>query len=260
MLLLLACAACGSEAIPIELDYEDGTPHFRATQVEGKFHGRYQRWWPNAQLAFEGDYEAGLLEGEWTQWHENGQVWRQATSRAGRLDGHLSEWDSSGIRIEDCEYREGRRHGRRVIWNVDGSRVESMWLHGFREGPERGFDTRGEVQNPGHLPRRAENFDSTWHANGRLASRVPLFEGRRHGEARTWFANGELRSVVDYVDDRRHGRLMRWYPDGTLAEQGRVEGNHKVGTWRVWKRDGSIDRERSGIFEAGERIAPPPED
>jgi antitoxin component YwqK of YwqJK toxin-antitoxin module len=252
-LLLAAVPACKPDRLPLEIDYPDGTPHFRAGTVDGRFDGPYRRWWPDGRLAFEGSYREGKLEGPWKEWHENGAPAREASSRAGHLEGRWVAFDEQGRMIEECDYKRGARHGLRIVHNEDGSRVESEWTNGERVGRERGFDTQGRAAELGVLARRPADHEATWHANGRLATRVPLVDGRRDGECRTWFPTGEARSLMTYTKGRLQGRFVRWHPNGQVALEGLMEDGQRSGVWRAWTQEGELEPEQSGLYVDGER-------
>lgn len=101
--------------------------------------------------------------------------------------------------------------------------------------------------------------------------------GLESGRWTEWLADGS-RAEGEYVDGFRAGRWIYWHPNGRLQEEGAYEVGKRTGPWtwwyehgekreeslyasgerwgRVtyWKPDGSVDPERSGFFEAGEKV------
>lgn len=63
-----------------EISYEDGKIHFRYTRYLNQDatqwirHGLFQAYYPNGQLASEGNYKNGKEDGLWIDYHQNGQV------------------------------------------------------------------------------------------------------------------------------------------------------------------------------------------
>ena len=74
----------------------------------------------------------------------------------------------------------------------------------------------------------------------------------------TFHANGRLRSALPYEHGRPNGLAREWYPSGELAVEGRYEDGLRVGFWRYYKRDGSLDSERSRTCGNGAPAAPRP--
>lgn len=78
---------------------------------------------------------------------------------------------------------------------------------------------------------------------------------QKSGTFRAWHPDGTLASEGAYRDDRPSGPWTRWYPDGSLQARGSYLFGAEEGVW-VWRApDGSVDEERSGVYEAGVRIA-----
>ena len=87
---------------------------------------------------------------------------------------------------------------------------------------------------------------------------VQLLDGSPHegvDEHTSHYADGGREEWAEYLDGRRHGACKRWYRDGTLRAEGRFEHGQRVGAWRWYEPDGSLDRARSGTYEDGRKVA-----
>lgn len=71
----------------------------------------------------------------------------------------------------------------------------------------------------------------------------------------TYFASGQLESRVEYAEGRRAGLAQRWFADGSKQSEGRYAAGLMEGEWAFWNTDGSIDAERTGTYQAGDKIA-----
>jgi uncharacterized protein len=81
---------------------------------------KYENWYENGQLRFQGFYRNGKLEGERKSWYENGQLQSQEFYRDGKEEGERKYWHEDGqIWIHDF-YRDGEREGKRKLWNENG--------------------------------------------------------------------------------------------------------------------------------------------
>jgi len=72
----------------------------------------------------------------------------------------------------------------------------------------------------------------------------------------SYYADGRPESEASYRDGLRQGLAVEWYPNGTEAARGNYERGERSGEWSFWRADGSLDRERSGVYTAGRRVGP----
>jgi hypothetical protein len=71
----------------------------------------------------------------------------------------------------------------------------------------------------------------------------------------TYYASGKLETKYAYEDGKRQGTAERWHPNGQLMAQGQYREGRMEGAWQFWNADGTPDPQRSGVYEAGERVA-----
>lgn len=76
------------------------------------------------------------------------------------------------------------------------------------------------------------------------------------GVRTTCWPNGSQREEATYSDGLRDGPCERWHDDGTPRAAGRYQAGRMVDEWRFYDENGALDDARSGLYEAGERIAP----
>jgi antitoxin component YwqK of YwqJK toxin-antitoxin module len=58
-----------------------------------------------------------------------------------------------------------------------------------------------------------------------------------------------------YVDGVKDGPSVQWYASGQKEWEGRYEDGFRTGEWLFWTESGEVDRERSGRYQAGQRVA-----
>lgn len=68
------------------------------------------------------------------------------------------------------------------------------------------------------------------------------------------YPSGERESQVAVVPDAsgslvKDGPFVRWTRAGRKLEQGIYTDDKRTGPWTFWNEDGSVDRERSGVYE-----------
>lgn len=75
--------------------YDANTIHSTQGGFAGKLlNGSYEEFFPNKNLATQGNFKRGLKDGRWKQWDENGQliaitIWEKGIQRSGE---HTSFW------------------------------------------------------------------------------------------------------------------------------------------------------------------------
>jgi antitoxin component YwqK of YwqJK toxin-antitoxin module len=96
-----------------EIKYQSGEVQFRFGQylaADGRRwvrHGPFREFYPNGQVATEGEYEDGLQQGLWRDYHENGQVAAEGYFVDGAEDGVWQFWNAKGKMEETIVYRDG---------------------------------------------------------------------------------------------------------------------------------------------------------
>lgn len=109
---------------------------------------------------------------------------------------------------------------------------ESAWKAGVRHGPE------------------------VWHAlRGDARSRCEWRDGVRHGTWREWHGNGVKALECTLVDGVLHGACTLWRKNGGKRYVGTYRAGAKTGEWFYLKRDGTLDRTRTGLYVDGERLS-----
>jgi antitoxin component YwqK of YwqJK toxin-antitoxin module len=70
----------------------------------------------------------------------------------------------------------------------------------------------------------------------------------------TYFANGQVDTECSVRDGQRDGTCRRFYADGTKQSEGSYSAGKMEGEWTFWRRDGSLDTERSGTYAGGTKV------
>lgn len=65
---------------------------------------------------------------------------------------------------------------------------------------------------------------------------------------------GRLLARERYEGRRRHGPALRWWTDGRKRSHGTYRRGRRDGDWFEFAPDGTLDRERTGLYRDGLRI------
>ncbi len=105
----------------IETYYPSGRIQSRGTQVDGRWHGIFQRWYESGAPFSEFEYRNGLKSGLLREWSKDGLLLLCATLQDGDFHGPYKSWWDSGLLKEEGTFRAGERVGRYTWYKVDGS-------------------------------------------------------------------------------------------------------------------------------------------
>lgn len=70
-----------------------------------------------------------------------------------------------------------------------------------------------------------------------------------------YYSDGARKNAITVVDGTKHGPAEQWYPSGNPEWRGQYADGFRQGEWTFWNEDGSVDVERSGLYEQGKKIA-----
>lgn len=95
-----------------------------------------------------------------------------------------------------------------------------------------------------------------WHALfGDARARREWRDGVLSGTWREWHGNGVKALECSFESGRPHGKTTAWRRDGTKRFVGEYRAGAKTGEWFYLHADGSLDRERTGLYVDGERLS-----
>ena len=83
-------------------------------------------------------------------------------------------------------------------------------------------------------------------------------DGKRVGHCTYWNDNGQKSGEGEFKNGKFEGPSTEWHDNGQKKKEGEFKNGKEEGRWTEWHKDGSIDHKESGIYKAGERVAPLP--
>jgi hypothetical protein len=99
-------------------------------------------------------------------------------------------------------------------------------------------------------------FPRAWAAAARLLARETRSTEPVTGlERRERRYRGRRIESSTWKDGRREGPYAAWWPDGTRRARGQHAAGRRDGEWFFAHPDGTLDRERTGLYRDGRRIA-----
>ena len=77
--------------------------------------------------------------------------------------------------------------------------------------------------------------------------------GKREGVWFSYWNNGQLYSKGNYKNGKKEGAWVFYWDIGQLMRKGNYKNGKREGAWVEYEKDGTLDRERSGIYKNGLR-------
>ena len=85
-----------------------------------------------------------------------------------------------------------------------------------------------------------------YHPNGNIKMEGNLNDnGQREGLWIAYYEDGTKWSESYYVDGLRDGHNLSFYPNGQVRYIGEYKNDQKVGTWKFYAEDGSLETEET---------------
>lgn len=127
---------------------EDYQCNYRSNTKEG----RYEEWYSNGQIKYDGNFKKGKKYGMCSEWHLNGQKQAEEQWKNGKLNGRTRYWTEDGVLQYDLSFKNGENNNRKTVrysyltylpknYNLDSLQHWPVifYLHG---GSDRGSDLK----------------------------------------------------------------------------------------------------------------------
>lgn len=95
---------------------------------------------------------------------------------------------------------------------------------------------------------------ATYWRSGQKTGEGRFEHDRQQGPWSYWYEDGTLAMQLEYRAGQFHGPSRSWHANGRESERGTYLDGQESGLWLRWNEAGDLDRERSGLFEAGRRV------
>ena len=83
--------------------------------INGKLHGKLERWYENGQKDFEWNYVDGKRHGVFKCWFQNGQQSVECTYVDGVLHGKYESWYTDGRKYQDLIFENGNQRDKSFV-------------------------------------------------------------------------------------------------------------------------------------------------
>jgi antitoxin component YwqK of YwqJK toxin-antitoxin module len=102
-------------------------------------------------------------------------------------------------------------------------------------------DTVQESKKKEVLERKVEQV-TEYYPNGKKKLEGETVNGERHGTWKYYYSNGYLWSEGEFWYGERKGYSIVYYNSGKKQMEGAYKKDLKVGKWKLWNEDGSLNK------------------
>lgn len=192
-----------------------------------------------------------------SDFHDNGRRKWRAQVANNRYEGQFTAWWPNGLEQEKGTYLKGRKHGLFTTYHQNGQPHQiGAYSDGLRTGIWTEWHDNGQKKAEGvYDDDRKTDTWKTWHANGKPASVATYKADCIHGTFESWFDNGQRKWLCEYRDNVLIGAYRSWHANGQAESEGTFdEHGRRSGEWKFWKKDRTVDEQRSGRYENNKRV------
>lgn len=173
----------------VRIFLEDGSLFQTLSYKEGEKEGICTRYWQGSSIAFQENYEKGLL-----------------------MEARYYDMDGSTL----ASIQSGK--GFRAVFGKKELQELQEYRGGIQEGSVKIFDEKQNLVSVYTVKNSEKSGEEISYFPGTKQPKLLLtwHEGMLQGPMKTWYANGQLESQREMSDNQKHGFLSAWYRNGSL--------------------------------------------
>ena len=220
------------------------------TQAIGKMNndvsiGKWKFYNSKGQLSSEGEYnDAGESQGQWTWYHKNGTIRETAIYKNDMLNGENIRYHENGKLYTKATLKNDELDGEYRVYNDKGALTQKKYfINGKLDGLYKSFFNVGEELLEFHIPYKEDAVESAvteYYANGKIYSKSPYENGKRHGIQKKYFINGNPSYEINYQNGELSGDYKSYYINGNINETGQSLENFYNGAWKSYYSNGTL--------------------
>lgn len=190
------------------------------TDADGRRQGKWNAYYQNGQLRYEGQFKDGRCHGEFKYYDEDGNL--QATN----------EFDQTGEKALNKTYSP---NGRMI--------ATGYYLNQHKDGEWRYYSKDDgilllvENNKDGQVDGWSKMYNPE---TGKLAEETFFVNGQREGECRKYYDTGILLMECQYHNNLLNGPAKVYYSNSSIKEEGSYVGGEKSGKWKTYNEDGDL--------------------
>ena len=202
--------------------------------VNGKFEGKFIRWWENGQKHQDKNYNDGKLVGKWIEWWDDGRVMFERNYVNGKKvsETTFSYYDDGQIETK-YSYKDTHLDGEQTVWYENGQ----MKLQFNASGMGKAI---------------------SWYENGQIKTEAIIKNGLLEGKETSWYENGLKRSESNFKYGKKDGKWTWWTSEGLKWKEAIFVNDERVGDCKYFNETGPWDEFTDEGFAIPDLCAPKP--
>lgn len=186
----------------------------------------------NGRISSEGTMVDGKPEGYWKTYFPSGNIQSEGNRKNFELDSTWIFYNDSQEKVSEITYKRGKKNGVQITYR-DGVPYEKT----FYANDKR----TDEVLN--------------YYPTGELRSRIPIEEGKEHGDGFEYSRDGRIITLLGYKEGnlrkadkvnrydnegKKRGPWIGFHPNGVLASEGYYMNDKKNGIFKTFDKKGDL--------------------
>lgn len=187
-----------------------------------------------------------VKEGTWYEISDNGQIEAIVNYKHGLYYGNIQIYED-GVIAQEAPFKDNKISGRAHIYTVDPishEKIDQMIFDmdgGVPNGLHQEFNYGGVLVMDANVGSDGVDGEIRYYdEQGNLKAIETYKDGEQSGLMKGFFANGK--TLYEYIAGGKDERTnyTSYYATGKVEEEGPVMNNKRVGTWRSYNPDGSL--------------------
>ena len=219
----------------LKTTFWDGTdiPRTQYMLKNGKFHGKYEKYYRNGNKELVGNYVNDKKSGNFKEYDENGNLMFSYRNLNDKLHGELIKYEGSKIVFKKT-YSSGLLNGKYEEFYLNGNKSFSgNYIKDKANGPFKEFDESGALVLTYNKVKDSLHGKMSKFENGKIKYSKNYVNGSKHGDFKeyTYDDEGELILIQKgrYSKDKRDGRWNYYSVDTNKKEKLLVTDGYKEG-------------------------------
>lgn len=233
-------------------------------------------FYPNGQLASEGNMKTGKPDGFWKNYYDNGQLKSEGKRTNFQLDSIWIFYSTKGDTLQRIPYQGDKKNGYAIEYQEATDSLQNLpiaieyWMNDVRDGKAKYFYPSGKLKEVVvFIEGMRQGKGKVYNEQGQVIA-LNLYKnnfkvyqekinrrdrrGFRTGLWRDFHPNGRVATEYTYKNDKLHGYLKNFNKRGRLLSQKRYDMGELVKKEEEEKTKVTIKQEffpGGGVKEAG---------
>ncbi len=219
--------------------YPNGKLKFDGNYVQGDFDGPYKLYFFDGSPHSVQYYRKGEPDSTYKSYFYGGQLNIEGQYKLGKKSGTWKYYNIKGMLRSTEEYKNGELSGHSISYYDNGKiNLEITYKSGDRNGPTKKHEPGGQLIYQINYKDNLPQTYSYTGKDGKLVADIPFVGGS--GIIKSYYSNGQLATEHDYVEGKSNGLYKLYYPNGKIFSERTDNYDLTNGIMNVYYENGQL--------------------